>query len=106
MANILQGTTPSIRYPFKPADLNVANVIAVELTITHKGIQSIYDLSDVAVDTTANTITYHFSQAQTLAMDAGEYVYYQIRCELTDHNIVGTAKEKAKVIDLMSKETL
>ena len=106
MASILQGTTPSIRYPFKTTDLDVSNVIGVEFSIKHKDVLQIHGLDDVIVDTTANTITYHFSQEETLAMDPGDYVYYQIRCKLTDNNTVGTVKEKAKVADLMSKETL
>ena len=106
MNEILQGTTPSIRYPFKKTDLDVTTVTAVELTLEHKGTKTIHGLSDVSVDAEANTITYHFTQAETLALDPFEYLHYQIRCKVTDGNVVGTRKECVKIADLMSEETL
>ena len=106
MAEVLQGTTPSLEIVIDDDDFAVSDVTALELTIRCGMMQTIYGLSDVTADTTANSFTYSFSQAETLAMEPKSVLWHQWRFKFADNSVVGTKKASISVADLMSEETL
>ena len=90
MDNILQGTTPTITISIDPTDFSVSDVIALEFTTKQKNNISVYGLQDVTVDTNANTVSYTFSQVETLAFIPDVLLSVQLRFMFADGSIVGT----------------
>lgn len=105
MADILQGTTPSLEIKIDPEDFSVGDVTVLELTFKC-GETWTKGLSDVTVDADANSFTYHFTQAETLKLDPRKVLYYQLRFKFQDGSVVGTVKERLNIADLMSEETI
>lgn len=68
MNGILQGTTPKLVITI-PDTCPLSSVTDIELTMAHKCEKVIYGLADVTIDTEENTVTYAFTEAQTLALD-------------------------------------
>lgn len=101
MNGILQGTTPKLVITI-PVEHMLTAVTEIELTIQHKGTKLLLHLADVTVDTDANTITYAFTEAQTLALDPKEPLLWQLRLK-TSNGIVGTLPSEVKVYDLLSE---
>ena len=81
------------------------SVTAIELTMKHRGRVEIYGADDVAVDTEANTITYSFTEAQTMAMDPRQDLIWQLRLK-NPTGIVGTLPAAIRVYDLISEVLL
>lgn len=106
MAEILQGTTPSLEIQIAESDFSVEDVTKLELTIANGSSVAIHDLTEVAVDAYENSFTYSFSQAETLALKANDMLWYQLRFGFQDGSIVGTKKASLRVSDLISEETL
>ena len=106
MAEILQGTTPSLEIIIDAHDFAVTDVVKLELTIENAGTVTIHDLTAVAVDAVANSFTYSFTQAETLALRPNDMMWYQLRFGFADGSIVGTRKASLRVSDLISEETL
>lgn len=106
MAEILQGTTPSLEIQIAESDFLVTDVTKLELTIANGSSVAIHDLTEVAVDADENSFTYSFSQAETLALKANDMLWYQLRFGFQDGSIVGTKKASLRVSDLISEETL
>ena len=100
MNGALQGTTPKLEIKL-PNAVSVDSLIGVELTFKHDGNMSIYGLSDVTPNAVNNTITYNFTEAETLAFNPDEPVYWQARFK-TAAGITGTKKAQFSVYDLMS----
>lgn len=106
MASILQGTTPSITFNISEDDFAVTDVTKLELvlqngpTILRKG------LTDVSVDAEANSITYTFTEAETLALKPQNALNYQLRFAFQDGSIVGTRKASVRVEDLISEAVM
>lgn len=101
MNGVLQGTTPSLVIKV-PSSVPLANVINLELTLQHKEEKRLVYLDGVTVDTTANTITYTFSETETMAMEPNKPLYWQLRLKNSD-GIVGTLPEAVHVYDLLSE---
>lgn len=104
MNMILQGTTPQLIITI-PETVPLTSVIGVELTISHKDSKNIIGLDDVTVDSENNTITYTFTEAQTLALDPRFPVQWQLRLK-TASVIVGTLVQSIKVYDLISEDVM
>ena len=106
MAELLQGTTPTLEVVIDATDFAVTDVTKLELTFENAGVVTIHDLTEVTLDAVANSISYSFSQAETLALKANDMMWYQLRFGFTDGSIVGTRKASLRVSDLISEEVL
>ena len=69
MNGILQDTTPKLVITI-PDTCPLTSVVDIELTMAHKCEKTIYGIADVTIDTEANTVTYAFSEAQTIRFDS------------------------------------
>ena len=77
MENIIRGTTPTLIVDFTGV-LDVSTITDAVLTIrTRAGITEKM-LSDLTVDTEHKTVSYHFTQAETLALTAKDTVSFQL----------------------------
>lgn len=90
MESILQGTTPTLTLEFDTADLSVANIESLELAIKQQETVTVYGLSDVIIDTEANSISFSFTDTETLAFAPDMLIFAQARFFLNDGNVVGT----------------
>lgn len=106
MNSILQGTTPTLTIAVDPDDLLLSNITALELTFQQVGDPVYKHLPDVTIDTEANTISYHFTQEETLALIPSRLLNWQIRFALFDGNIIGTTIAQINVADLISNEVI
>lgn len=104
MNGILQGTTPKLVITI-PDTCPLTSVIDIELTMAHKCEKTIYGIADVTIDTEANTVTYAFTEAQTLALDPKADLIWQLRLK-TASEIVGTLPSRVRVYDLLSEVSM
>lgn len=104
MNGILQGTTPSLVITI-PEGIPVSTITAAELAFRHSGEVSLYRLSDLTVDGTANTLTYMFTEQETLALNPTAPLTWQLRIRTPD-GIFGTVQQRISVLDLISQEEL
>jgi len=104
MNGILQGTTPSLTITI-PEEISVSSITALELTFKQVFGVSVHHLADVIIDTEANTITYAFSEAETLALSPAAPLMWQLRIQTAD-GIFGTPQGRLNVLDLISQEAL
>ena len=104
---ILQGTTPTLTITVNAEELLLADVVEIELTF-QSGTQAPTkkSMSDLTIDTEANTLAYTFSEAETLALSPSAMLIWQARFKLQSGAIVGTVKKSIKVIDLISEEVM
>lgn len=73
MNTIVRGTTPSLIIDFSEiTDFAVSEITEVALTVKQRTRTDTYGLSDLIAD--ESTLTYHWTQEQTLAMRAGECI--------------------------------
>ena len=73
MDTIVRGTTPSLIIDFSGiTDFAVSEITEVALTVKQRTRTDTYGLSDLVTD--ESTLTYHWTQEQTLAMRAGERI--------------------------------
>lgn len=106
MNSILQGTTPTLTIAIDPTDFAVSDIVELELRVKQKNDLSIYGLSDVTIDTAANTVTYRFTEAETLAFIPDVYLFAQMRFYFADGNICGTNQMSFNVDDLIGAEVV
>jgi hypothetical protein len=106
MNSILQGTTPTLTIAVDQDDLLLSDIVALELTFQQVGDPVYKHKPDVTIDTEANTVSYHFTQAETLALIPSRLLNWQIRFALPDGNIVGTPVAQISVSDLISNEVM
>lgn len=107
MNGILRGTTPDFVINISTDDFLVSDVTKLEITVWNGLNKSIYGLTDVTVDATDNSFKIHFSEADTLALDASKSFRWQMRCMFEDGNIVGTQESApVSVMPLKSKEVM
>ena len=99
--SILQGTTPKLEITI-PEEFPVSTITEIELTFSHKDTVTKHGLSDVAVNGEMNTLTYSFTQAETLALDPRAPLWWQLRIKVPA-GIVGTEKKQESVLDLISE---
>lgn len=105
---ILQGTTPTLRIKFQTTDAAVTDFSEIELTFRHGKTETKHGMNDpqIELDADENTISYNFTEAETLAMSAGEPLYYQFRGMLQSGKILGTRRKTINIVDLMSEAAL
>lgn len=106
MDSILQGTTPTLTIAIDPTDFAVSDIVALELAVKQKTNITLYDLSDVTLDPAANTISYTFTQAETLAFVPGVWLTVQLCVGFADGNICGSEPMSFNVDELISTEEL
>ena len=75
---ILQGTTPLFVIPFDGTGISVSNFDKAELTLTQKGKKTTHYLDEMIADPEENTLAYHFSEEETLALQKNEAMLWQI----------------------------
>ena len=104
---ILQGTTPDFIIKVKEEEFAVSDVVKLEITVWNGSCQTIYGLSDVTIDTEQNAFLIHFTEDDTLALDASKSFKWQMRCMFQDGNIVGTRESAPVTIEpLKSREVM
>lgn len=96
MDTILQGTTPYLVIDFAETGLAVTDFTAAELTVKSGTEKRTYALDAMDVDGAENTLTYHFSEEDTLAFSATAAVYWQIYVKVDDE-VFGTKEEQVKI---------
>lgn len=106
MSAILQGTTPSLEIIISSDDFAVSDVTKLELVFQNAGNTVKHDLDDVTINTTANSFTYQFTEAETLALSPASSLYWQMRFGFSDGSIVGTEKGSVNVSDLISEAVM
>lgn len=99
MANIMQGTTPSITITIDPDDFQLSAVTRMELYVKNGGTLTTYTADDLTVDTEANTLTLTFSEAETAAMNPRKFLTVQGRFWLGS-SVVGINKLTFGVSDM------
>lgn len=104
MSAILQGTTPTLTITI-PDEIPVANITALELAFKHGGTTNLLHLSDVVVDGEENTVSYTFSEEETLALNPAFPIIWQLRIQTAD-GIFGTTQARIGVYDLISEVEL
>ena len=101
--SILQGTTPTLTVSIDSSDLSLSDVVQLELTFKQFNQNPIiHYIADCTLDLDANTVSYHFTEAETLAFDPTTPLLYQLRFGTNDGEIVGTNAMQVNVTDLMS----
>ena len=105
---ILQGTTPTLRIKFQTTDAAVTDFTKIELTFRYGRTEEKHDLDDpqIELDADENTISYNFTEAETLGFTVGEALYYQVRAMLQSGKILGTRRKTINIVDLMSEDVL
>lgn len=106
MADILQGTTPSLEIKIDPNDFSVSDVTVLELVFQNGSNIWKKGLTDVTLDAEANSITYTFTESETLQLRPQNSLVYQLRFQFQDGSIVGTQKASIRVEDLISEEMM
>lgn len=101
MDSILRGTTPTLTIAIDPTDFSVSDVVALELRIKQKNNLTIYSLSDVTLDPEENTVSYLFTEAETLALLSDIWFCVQLRFWFVDGNICGTGSMSFNVDELI-----
>lgn len=106
MDSILQGTTPTLSVAIDPTDFAVSDIVALEFAVKQQNNITVYDLSDVTLDPAGNTVSYTFTEAETLAFVPDIWISVQLRFYFADGSIVGTDRMNFNVEDLISPEVL
>lgn len=105
MYNILQGTTPSFVIDFTDTGLDVSDITKAELTITSGSTIQTYTLSEMTADTSENTLTYQFTEDETLALESKYTNYWQLYVYISGE-IYGTVKQAFKLHDKLKGEAM
>ena len=79
---ILQGTTPLFVIPFEGTGISVSDFDKAELTLTQKGQKVTHYLNEMLADPEENTLSYHFSEAETLALQKNESMMWQLQSRI------------------------
>ena len=105
---ILQGTTPTLRIKFQTTDAAVTDFSEIELTFQHGKTRTVHSLDDpqIELDADENTISYSFTESETLGFTVGESLYYQFRGMLQNGKILGTRRKTINIVDLMSEDVM
>ena len=104
MENIIRGTTPSLVIDFADiTDFTVQEIDEIALTVKSRTQTEIHKKNEVEIN--GNTLIYHWTQEQTLALRAGERLTIQLDV------LVGTERyrcvnERVEVVDTQYGEVL
>jgi hypothetical protein len=104
MENIIRGTTPSLVLDFADiTDFTVQDIDEIALTIKSRTVTEIHKLADVEIS--VNTLIYHWTQEQTLALRAGERLTIQLDV-LVGEQRYRCVNERVEVVDTQYAEVL
>ena len=104
MENIIRGTTPSLVVDFADiTDFTVADIDEIALTVKSRTQTNIYHLENVEIS--GNTLIYHWTQEQTLALRAGQRLTIQLDA-LVDTERYRCVNERVEVVDTQYAEVL
>lgn len=107
MNSILQGTTPSLTISIDPDDLLLSNVAELELAFQQFNQKPLLKhFHDCVLNTEENTITYHFTQEETLAFLPSSPLNWQLRFATVYGDVIGTNVAQIQISDLISNEVL
>lgn len=101
MSALMQGTTPSITITISTEDFLLSNVTAMNLYILNGRKLTTYEMTDLTIDTTNNTITKTFTEEETASLDPKSKVVIQARFWFADGSIVGINKISFQVADML-----
>ena len=104
MENIIRGTTPTLIVDFTGV-LDVSTITDAVLTIRTRAGVTEKMLTDLTVDTEHKTVSYHFSQAETLALTANDNVRFQMDVVASGERY-RCLTDSAKVADTQYSEVL
>ena len=93
---ILQGTTPLFVIPFEGTGISVSDFDKAELTLTQKGQKTTHYLGEMIADPEENTLSYHFSETETLALQKNESMMWQIFVKIGSE-VYGTDSAKISI---------
>lgn len=93
---ILQGTTPLFVIPFEGTGISVSDFDKAELTLTQKGQKTTHYLGEMIADPEENTLSYHFSETETLALQKNESMMWQIFVKIGSE-VYGTDSDKISI---------
>ena len=104
MENIIRGTTPSLIVDFADiTDFTVTDIDEIALTIKSRTVTEIHKKNDVEIND--NTLIYHWTQEQTLALRAGERLTIQLDA-LVGVQRYRCVNERVEVVDTQYAEVL
>lgn len=104
MENIIRGTTPSLILDFADiTDFTVSEIDEIALTIKSRTVTEIHKKN--AVEISGNTLIYHWTQVQTLALRAGERLTIQLDV-LVGEQRYRCVNERVEVVDTQYSEVL
>lgn len=104
MENIIRGTTPSLVVDFADiTDFTVQEIDEIALTVKSRTQTNIYHLENVEIS--GNTLIYHWTQEQTLALRAGERLTIQMDV-LVGEQRYRCVNERVEVVDTQYGEVL
>ena len=106
MNSILQGTTPTLTINVNPKDLELVDIEELELTFRQNTNPVYKHKEDCDIDYENNTISYHFTERETLHMLTAKTLNWQLRFLMPDGNITGTPISQIKISDLLSTEEM
>ena len=102
MSTILQGTTPTLVIEIDKEDVAIGDVALVELVFHQTGYAYLTKSNeDCVLDQENNSVSYHFTEEETLAFDTKKPLVYQMRIKTTDGEVLGTEKTEISIADLM-----
>lgn len=105
MENLLQGTTPYLVIDFTDTGLDVSDLTAAELTLKSGFTKLTYALPSMTVDTSANTLTYHFTENDTLTLSTTAAVTWQVFVKFGGE-IYGTEAERVNIFRKEKEEAM
>lgn len=100
MLQFIRGTTPTITITVTNENIDLSDVTQVWIYVSQQNKPKIdKDIDDVTIDTEEKTITVKLTQADTLALRAGDS-YFQMRVLLSDDTALATVATKVTVLDV------
>lgn len=104
---ILQGTTPFLVIRIKPSDALIGDIKSLELTISSRTeAPLVKHLSDCEINQEENSISYHFTESETLSFPDEGAISWQLRLKTNDGEIFGTKENMIKMTKLKSGRSM
>lgn len=100
MDAIMQGTTPSVTLTIDEDDFLLADVTEIELYAKNGGRTTTTTMDGLTIDTEANSVTKHFTEVETAALDPRKNITIQARFFFADGSVVGIHKITLAVADM------
>lgn len=109
MEQIVRGTTPSLIIDFSEVteipDFNVEDISSAALVIKRRTERQELSLADMSVE--GDTLSYHFTQEQTLAFTAGEVITLDMHIVVNGERYkVYGVPEKVSIVNTQKNEVM